>query len=231
MECAHLETLTWLSQADLNELVKRSSKTKNVLKCRGEALVSSLDFYRVGLLVCRRKVLGGSLGGVDDIVALYFPLSNVQLSFLLPCSLQRHRVGLAVRLLRRAELRPLREGVRAATLRGHEQEARRLHGHQGDCSLLVMNDTYFETELATQHVFAPPKYELGMQLFHPTVTHVMTSLSTTLRTPSWTRSGASSYPWPHRHRRRTMSGPRRRKRASRGPYAAAAQGRSILLAI
>ena len=137
MECAHLETLTWLSQADLNELVKRSSKTKNVLKCRGEALVSSLDFYRVGLLVCRRKVLGGSLGGVDDIVAMYFPLSNVQLSFLLPCSLQRHRVGLAVRLLRRAELRPLREGVRAATLRGHEQEARRLHGHQGDCSLLV----------------------------------------------------------------------------------------------
>ena len=148
------------------------------------------------------------------------------------CSLQCHRVGLAVRLVRRAELRPLREGVRAAPLRGHEQEARRLHGHQGDCSLLVMNDTYFETELATQHVFAPPKYELGMQLFHPTVTHVMTSLSTTLRTPSWTRSGASSYPWPHRHPRRTAtSGRRRRRRANRGPSAAAAQGKFTLLVI
>ena len=219
MECAHLETLTWLSQADLNELVKRSSKTKNVLKCKGEALVSSLDFYRVGLLVCRRKVLGGSLGGVDDIVAMYFPLSNVQLSFLLPCSLQRHRVGLAVRLLRRAELRPLREGVRAATLRGHEQEARRLHGHQGDRSLLV--------RLTSNPACLQAEVQIVNALFHPTVTHVMTSLSTTLRTPSWTRSGASSYPWPHRHRRRTMSGPRRRRRASRGPYAAAAQGRSM----
>ena len=51
MDCIHLETLTWLSVADLNELVKRSSKTKNVLKCKGEALVSPLNFYRVGLLV------------------------------------------------------------------------------------------------------------------------------------------------------------------------------------
>ena len=47
MECAHLETLTWLSQADLNELVKRSSKTKNVLKCKGEAPDSPLNFCRV----------------------------------------------------------------------------------------------------------------------------------------------------------------------------------------
>ena len=80
MECAHLETLTWLSQADLNELVKRSSKTKNVLKCKGEALVSSLDSYRVGLLVCRRKVLARASSRAREVSLLaprrLWPLSS-----------------------------------------------------------------------------------------------------------------------------------------------------------
>ena len=54
-----------------------------------------------------------------------------------------------MRRLRHPELRPLRQGPRAETLRGHE--ARRLHGHQGDRCLLVSERFAVKADLHLQY--------------------------------------------------------------------------------
>ena len=62
--------------------------------------------------------------------------------------MQIGRVGVAMRGLRSAELRPLREGPWPRALRKTQASSPNLHGQQRVIGLLVMKLTYFDSDVA-----------------------------------------------------------------------------------